>query len=156
VIAGVLLGVMPAFADEETKVPTLIKTGTFFVAPNGNDTWSGRIPQANANRTDGPFATLHAACGASRKLGTKQPRKVIVQAGQYFFDKPLVLNDKNAGLTKWVRIKSLAGEPCRVRPGISGQVHIKSDRPLKLKQASRGIYEINMKKGDEVLLYTAN
>lgn len=71
VIAGVLLGVMPAFADEETKVPSLIKTGTFFVATNGNDTWSGRIPRANANRTDGPFATLHAACGASRKLGIK-------------------------------------------------------------------------------------
>lgn len=34
----------------------------FHVAPNGNDAWSGTLPQANADRTDGPFQTLgHAA-----------------------------------------------------------------------------------------------
>jgi len=98
-IACVLLSVIPSLDTKESKASSIIKTGTFFVATNGKDTWSGRIPRANANRTDGPFATLHTACGASRKLGTKQPRKVIVQAGQYFFDKPLVLNDKDTGLT---------------------------------------------------------
>jgi len=64
----------------------------------------------------------------------------------------LVSAKRTAGQTQWVRIKSLAGEPCRVRPGISGQIHIKGDRPLKLKQVSPGIYEIDMNKGDEVLL----
>ena len=98
-IAGVLLGVMPSFAAGETKVPTLIKSGTFFVAPNGKDSWSGRIPQPSADRTDGPFATLAAACNTARQIGTKQPRKVTIQTGQYFFNKPLVLTDKDAGLT---------------------------------------------------------
>jgi hypothetical protein len=93
------LQVLSSFAAEETKASGLIKSSTFFVAPNGNDSWSGRIPRANADRTDGPFATLHAACRASRKPGTKRQRKVIVQAGQYFFDKPLVLNVQDAGLT---------------------------------------------------------
>jgi len=65
----------------------------------------------------------------------------------------LVSAKRSAGQTQWVRIKSLAGEPCRVRPGLSGQVHIKSDRQLKLKQVSPGIYDIDMKNGDEVLLY---
>jgi len=98
-IMCVLLGVMPSFAVEQAPVSSQVKSGTFFVAPNGSDSWSGRIPRANADRTDGPFATLHAACSASRKPGTKRPRKVIVQAGQYFFDKPLVLNVQDAGLT---------------------------------------------------------
>ena len=47
----------------------------------------------------------------------------------------------------------MAGEPCRVRPGLHGDIRIKSDRRLKLKQVSLGIYEIDMKKGDAVLLY---
>lgn len=57
------------------------------------------------------------------------------------------------GQTQWVRIKSLAGEPCRVRPGLHGDIRIKSDRRLKLKQVSPDICEIDMKKGDAVLLY---
>jgi alpha-L-fucosidase 2 len=65
----------------------------------------------------------------------------------------LVSAKRTAGQTQWVRIKSLAGETCRVRPGLSGQIHIESDSQLKLKQVSPGIYEIDMKKGDEVLLY---
>jgi hypothetical protein len=95
----VSLIVLPSFADEQAPVSSQVKSGTFFVAPNGSDSWSGRIPQPNAEHTDGPFATLHAACRAARKLGIKQPRKVIVRAGQYFFDKPLVLNVQDAALT---------------------------------------------------------
>ena len=67
----------------------------------------------------------------------------------------LVSAKRTAGKTEWVRIKSLAGEPCRVRPGIDGKVKIKSDRKLKLKQVSPGIYEIDMTKGDEVLLFSS-
>ena len=33
-----------------------------FVSPNGNDKWSGRLPAANADKTDGPLATLGRAC----------------------------------------------------------------------------------------------
>lgn len=57
------------------------------------------------------------------------------------------------GKTEWVHIKSLAGEPCRVRPEIKGEIQFKSDRQLKTKQISTGIYEIDIKKGEEVWLY---
>ena len=30
----------------------------FYVATNGNDTWSGKVPAPNADKTDGPFATV--------------------------------------------------------------------------------------------------
>jgi hypothetical protein len=72
---------------------------TFFVAVNGNDSWSGRLPEPDINRTDGPFASLHAACRAARREGTDQPRQVIIQAGQYFLDEPMELDAGDAGLT---------------------------------------------------------
>ncbi|MCF7957313.1 MAG: alpha-L-fucosidase [Phycisphaerae bacterium] len=65
----------------------------------------------------------------------------------------LVSAKRAGGVTQWVRIKSLAGEPCRVRPGFSGEVRLKSKGNHTLKQLSPGVYEIDMKKGDDVLLY---
>ena len=65
----------------------------------------------------------------------------------------LVSAKRTDGATEWVRIKSLAGEPCRVRPGFSGEVRIKSKGKHKLKLVAPGIYEIDMKKGEEVILY---
>ena len=75
------------------------KTGTFFVAVNGSDSWSGRLPAPNPDRTDGPFATVGAACGAARKQDADQSQKVIIQAGRYFLDKLLELNAGDTGLT---------------------------------------------------------
>lgn len=40
--------------------------GVFFVATNGNDLWSGRLPAPNGPGTDGPFASLPAALTAAR------------------------------------------------------------------------------------------
>ena len=51
-----------------------------------------------------------------------------------------------------MRIKSLAGEPCRVRPGIDGEISVKGDRQFKLKLVSPGIYQIDLKQGEEVWL----
>jgi hypothetical protein len=65
----------------------------------------------------------------------------------------LVSAKRSGGRTQWVRIKSLAGEPCRVRPGVTGEVRIKSDRPISFKQVAPGNYEIGLDKGAEVLLY---
>ena len=57
------------------------------------------------------------------------------------------------GQTQWVHIKSLAGEPCRVKPGMRGDVRIRGQRPFELKQVGPGVYEIELKKGEDVLLY---
>ena len=65
----------------------------------------------------------------------------------------LVSAKRAGGRTQWVRIKSLAGEPCRVKPGLTGQIRTKSERPLGLKQVSPGTYEMNLKKDEEALLY---
>ncbi|MEX2567571.1 MAG: glycoside hydrolase family 95-like protein [Cyclobacteriaceae bacterium] len=58
--------------------------------------------------------------------------------------------------TQWVRVKSLAGEPCVVRPDLEGEVKILSERPVELKDLNNGLYELNLDQGDEVLLYTGD
>lgn len=64
----------------------------------------------------------------------------------------LVSAKRSAGKTEWVRIKSLAGEPCRVRPGLPGEIRLLGDHAFKLQGISPGTYQINLKQGEEVLL----
>ena len=46
---------------------------TFFVAADGNDAWSGRLAAPNAEKTDGPLATLEKARDALRTIDRKRP-----------------------------------------------------------------------------------
>jgi hypothetical protein len=64
----------------------------------------------------------------------------------------LVSAKRSAGQTQWVKIRSLAGEPCRLRPGIDGEISVKGDRQFKRTLVSPGIYQIDLKQGEEVLL----
>jgi len=62
---------------------------------------------------------------------------------------------RSGGTTRWVRIKSLAGEPCLVRPGMEGKLEaFVNDRKVRLKGAGDVIYIISLKKGDEIILTT--
>jgi len=67
----------------------------FFVASDGNDQWSGTVPQPNAAKTDGPFLTLERARDAVRELRGKQylvrPVVVMLRSGTYARVQPLVL-----------------------------------------------------------------
>ena len=58
---------------------------TFYVAPDGNDQWSGRIERPNAGRTDGPLASLAGARDAVRRLKSRgplaEPVRVVVAGG---------------------------------------------------------------------------
>jgi len=40
--------------------------GTYYVAPDGNDAWSGHLARPNAEKTDGPVASLAGARDAVR------------------------------------------------------------------------------------------
>jgi len=78
---------------------------TFFVAPDGNDAWSGRLPAANDRNTDGPFATLERAREVVRDLRTadrqvgRPPReiRVMVRGGTYTLAQTLVLGPADSG-----------------------------------------------------------
>jgi alpha-L-fucosidase 2 len=56
------------------------------------------------------------------------------------------------GETQWVRIKSLAGEPCIIKPNIKGSIKIKGTNS-KLISLGNDLYSLVLKKNEEVLLY---
>ena len=72
---------------------------TLYVSPGGSDAWSGRLFGPNADRTDGPFATLTAARDAARHAPMGQPKRVVVRGGRYFLDEPLRLGPEDSELT---------------------------------------------------------
>ncbi len=68
----------------------------------------------------------------------------------------LVSAVRKDGKTQWVRIKSLAGEPCRVAPNIDGEPSVEvNGKTVHAKLVSEGVYEIPLTKGEEALLVPA-
>ena len=70
-----------------------------FVSPAGNDRWSGRLAAPDSAGHDGPMATLRVARDAARRFGVGSPRRIVLQAGDYFVDEPLELRREDSGLT---------------------------------------------------------
>ncbi|MEQ8837577.1 MAG: hypothetical protein RID07_12295, partial [Lacipirellulaceae bacterium] len=66
----------------------------------------------------------------------------------------LVSAKRNDGETKFVRVKSLAGEPCVISPSLSGQVKITGNREHLLEEIEPGVFSIDLKKGEEALLWS--
>ena len=76
--------------------------GAFFVAPDGNDQWSGSRPSANWRKSDGPFATVSRALEAARSWRQKNPAaapSISLRGGLYLLEQPLVLKPDDSGLT---------------------------------------------------------
>jgi hypothetical protein len=75
---------------------------TFHVAPNGNDAWSGRVERPNADRSDGPLASLEGARNAVRRLKAKgpllEPVRILIAAGAYPLSAPFVLEPEDSGV----------------------------------------------------------
>ncbi len=84
----------------------------FYVAPDGNNSWSGKLAAPNPEKADGPFATIEQAQRAVRELKSKiylpKPKPietrwigsphqygsggdilVLIRGGYYSLDKPL-------------------------------------------------------------------
>lgn len=67
----------------------------------------------------------------------------------------LVSARREHGNTKWVRIKSLAGEPCRIKVDLRNP-QIQGKRKDILKPLTGGILELDLKKNEEVILVESN
>ncbi|MFH1920527.1 MAG: right-handed parallel beta-helix repeat-containing protein [Planctomycetota bacterium] len=76
-------------------------TADFFVSPEGSDAWSGTSAAANADKTDGPLATLQGARDAIRRLKTagplEKPIRVLVRGGTYRVTEPIVFAAEDSG-----------------------------------------------------------
>lgn len=73
----------------------------FFVSPDGNDRWSGRLAAPNKSRANGPFATIERARKAVRALrqngALPRAARVELRGGIYELPKPLVFDAMDSG-----------------------------------------------------------
>ena len=77
-LCAVFITVTSAFADgkllrgEKWKKFNLEgKKADFYISPDGNDEWSGKLFVPNADKTDGPFASIERAQEAVCELKEK-------------------------------------------------------------------------------------
>ena len=70
-----------------------IAANTYFIALNGNDGWSGTLPEPNATKTDGPFASIQQARLVLRRLRDTGRLTgavtVYLRGGRYHLGEPL-------------------------------------------------------------------
>ena len=92
----------------------------FYVAPDGDDSWSGTLPSPNANKDDGPFATIERSqdavrllkqrvysekkppvekrfIGSPHKYGKGKDILVLIRGGYYSLEKPLQFAPDDGG-----------------------------------------------------------
>ncbi|NOZ21650.1 MAG: hypothetical protein GXP25_11265 [Planctomycetes bacterium] len=88
---------------EEAKMPVegKIVGEVLYVATNGNDDWSGKLAAPNANKTNGPLATLQGARDAIRKLKSEgrlpEGATVFVREGMYSIPTTLTFDKQDSG-----------------------------------------------------------
>src|SRR5262245_4133413 len=73
---------------------------TFFVATNGNDSWSGRLEKPSGNATDGPFVTLPRAVNAARAARLAKPSDpvtIFLRGGTHELSEPITLTVEDSG-----------------------------------------------------------
>lgn len=107
-------GILVAMASDQVR---------FFVAPHGNDAWSGESAEVNADQTDGPFASVSRALEAVRQKRTSSPPpataprpEIQVRGGLHFLPQPVTLLPEDSHLL----LRAFGEE----RPVLSGGVRI--------------------------------
>lgn len=74
---------------------------TLYVAPDGNDGWSGSLPVPNADGTDGPLATLARARDRVRELKAAGPlpgpAQVLLRGGVYRLSQTVTFTPQDSG-----------------------------------------------------------
>ena len=100
----------------------------FYLSPQGNDEWSGRLPEPNAAGTDGPFAGLARARDAVRLESSEaRPPRVLVRGGLYRIAATVVFGPDDSGTAAApIEYAAWPGE----RPVFSGARSIRDWRRL--------------------------
>jgi parallel beta-helix repeat protein len=110
-VVGLLLGSMPRW----------LPATTLYVAPQGNDGWSGKLDRPNPTGTDGPLATLAGARNAVRRLkaqgALQEAVHIRVAAGSYPLTDTLIFEPQDSGTAQSPIIYEAAGA---ARPVFTG------------------------------------
>ena len=95
-VGSVLIGSLLAQGAVATAQETLL-----YLAPDGNDGWSGRLARPDRDGTDGPLASLAGARDAVRNLkaavGPETPIRVIIADGTYHVAEPIIFTSEDSG-----------------------------------------------------------
>lgn len=101
-----------------------------YASPEGNDDWSGNLPEPNSAGTDGPVASLHQAQAlvrAALAAGCEEPIEVQLREGTYRLTETLVLGPEDSGTDEHrVTWRNYPGE----RPVLSAAVPVQGWRRL--------------------------
>ncbi len=130
----------------------------FYVATDGNDSWSGTLPAPNSSHTDGPFASLARAQIAVEGLVGTKPVTVMVRAGTYYLPLSptnpgtLLLGSKDSGTsTLGVTWENYPGET----PIVSGGIPVSGNPGLGLTwtNVSGNLWQVQLPTGIQPFEY---
>jgi len=148
---GIVLGLWGAISAPSA----LAASATFYVATNGNDAWSGSSDQPNAEKRDGPFATLERARDEIRRIKKESGPPtggivVEVLGGRYERGQVLELTAEDSGTAEApVVYRSRSGEAVHITGGkiINGWKAVTDTAVLnRLESAARGkVFQADLK-----------
>jgi hypothetical protein len=128
---------------------------TLYVSTDGNDAWSGTLPEPNAGKTDGPFATLQRARDEIRKRKASGPLPaggivVELRGGIHSLSGPLELTAQDSGTQEApIVYRARKGQPVRLVGGrvVIGWKQVKDPAVLeRLDASARGhVWQANLK-----------
>ena len=112
-VAGFLFSGFAGKSEEAT--PQL----TIYVSADGNDAWSGRLPEPNPQRSDGPVATVQKALELGRAWRETQGKpdarvRVVLRGSTYFLDSTIVISPEDS----WTTLVSAEGERAVLSGGV--------------------------------------
>jgi hypothetical protein len=118
---------------------TAITPQDLYLAPNGNDQWTGSLPAPNAEGTDGPLASFRAVLIviASRKASGSIPAPFTVwlRGGHYRIDTPIRLGPQHSAP---VTFASYPGEEA----ALEGGIHITSWSPATVNGKTAWVADV--------------
>jgi hypothetical protein len=118
----------------------------FYIATNGNDSWSGTLASPNTGSTDGPFATVSRAQTAVQGIlqnpqGRTQTIVVQLRQGTYFVSQPLSFSSADSGTTQLqVNWENYPSET----PVISGGMQLGGDSGLSWKNINGNQWQVSL------------
>jgi hypothetical protein len=111
-VAGLLCGLVPLRAQETTT--PVEPMAQVYIAPDGNDDWSGLLPEPTEANDNGPFRTVERAQSVVRELkadGMTGSIEVIFRGGDYLLNQIIYFGPDDSGQDGFeVIYRNMAGE----------------------------------------------
>lgn len=145
IMAGLVLSSLPN---------TATASATFYVAPNGNDRWSGTVPSPTRDRSDGPFKTIEHAREAVRAARSDKsasgPITIYLRGGTYALSEPLVLGPEDSGTAEapvtWAAYRN-------ERPVLSAGVRITGWTQTKVNDKAAWVAKLPENEGGPTMIH---